>query len=143
MESVRSRPILCPSAQPEMEGAKVFGIVNRTGDESRVSWLEKPVPLNAELLALTGSVPAARVMRISAPCQESACCHFDGADCRLATRLVQLLPAVVESLPPCQIRPDCRWFLQEGRSACGRCPQIVTDSPNPTKELSIAASPQR
>jgi hypothetical protein len=54
----------------------------------------------------------AQVLRIAAPCQEKACCHFDGTDCRLATRLVQLIPAVVESLPACRIRPDCRWFLQ-------------------------------
>lgn len=125
-----------------MQGAEVFGIVNRTGEESRVAWLEKPVPVTADLLALTGPVPPARVLRIAAPCQESACCHFDGADCRLASRLVQLLPAVVEALPPCLIRPDCRWFRQEGRSACARCPQIVTDSANPTLELSIAATPR-
>jgi len=37
-----------------------------------------------------------------------------------------MLPEVVDHLPACNIRPDCRWFRQEGRAACVRCPQIVT-----------------
>jgi hypothetical protein len=52
--------------------------------------------------------------------------HFDGANCGLATRIVSILPAVVEQLPDCQIRSDCRWFRQEGAAACRRCPQIST-----------------
>ena len=135
--SETSRPILCPSAQPWMEGSVAFGVVNG----ERVAWIEKPVPVTGELLALTGPVPPTQVLRIAAPCQESACCHFDGTHCRLATKLVQLIPAVTEALPPCQIRKDCRWFVQEGRPACLRCPQIVTYSVNPTPELSLAAKP--
>jgi len=135
--SEKSRPILCPSAQPWMEGSVAFGVVN--GD--RVAWIEKPVPVTEELLALTGPVPPTQVLRIAAPCQEKLCCHFDGTDCRLATKLVQLIPAVADALPPCQIRKDCRWFVQEGRPACLRCPQIVTYSVDPTPELSLAAKP--
>jgi hypothetical protein len=136
-----NRPVLCPSAQPEMTGSVVFGVVGGTAGEPRVSWIEKPVPVTEDLLALTGPVPPTRVLRIAAPCQEKACRHFDGADCRLATKLVQLIPAVTQSLPPCRIRPDCRWFVQEGRAACAVCPQIVTYSVNPSEELTIAATP--
>ena len=118
-----------------------FGVIGGTSSEPRVAWIEKPVPVSDELLALTGPVEPTEVFRIAAPCQESKCCHFDGKDCRLATKLVQLLPAVTESLPPCRIRPDCRWFTQEGRAACMRCPQIVTYSLDPTEELSLAATP--
>jgi hypothetical protein len=133
--------ILCPSAQPEMTGSVVFGVVGGTAAEPRVSWIEKPVAVTADLLALTGTVPPTQVLRIAAPCQENACCHFDGTDCRLATKLVQLIPAVTPSLPPCRVRPDCRWFVQEGRAACAVCPQIVTYSVNPSEELAIAATP--
>lgn len=136
-----NRKIMCPSAQPEMTGSVAFGVVGGTAEDPRVSWIEKPVPVTAEILALTGEVPPTQVLRIAAPCQESACCHFDGTDCRLATKLVQLMPAVTQSLPPCRIRPDCRWFLQEGRAACAVCPQIVTYSVNPSEELATAATP--
>jgi hypothetical protein len=118
-----------------------FGVIGGTADEPRVRWIEKPVPVTGDLLALTGSVPPTQVLRIAAPCQENACCHFDGTDCRLAAKLVQLMPAVSGSLPPCRIRQDCRWFVQEGRAACARCPQIVTYSVSPTPELSLAAKP--
>jgi hypothetical protein len=52
--------------------------------------------------------------------------HFDGARCQLAARIVEMLPEVTESLPPCTIQPTCRWYRQEGRAACFRCPQVVT-----------------
>jgi hypothetical protein len=136
-----SRKILCPSAQPGMAGSVAFGVVGGTTEEPRVSWIEKPVPVTGDLLALTGPVPPTQVLRIAAPCQENSCCHFDGADCRLATKLVQLIPPVTQSLPPCRIRPDCRWFVQEGRAACAVCPQIVTYSLNPSEELTEAATP--
>jgi hypothetical protein len=120
-----------------MEGSVAFGVVNG----SRVQWIETPVPVTEDLLALTGAVPPTQVLRIAAPCQENACCHFNGTDCRLATKLVQLMPALAEALPPCRIRPDCRWFTQEGRAACAVCPQIVTYSVNPSAELHAAATP--
>ena len=124
-----------------MAGSVAFGVVGGTTEEPRVSWIEKPVPVTGDLLALTGDVPPTQVLRIAAPCQENACCHFDGSDCNLATKLVQLMPAVAQSLPPCRIRPDCRWFVQEGRAACAVCPQIITYSVDPSKELSLAATP--
>lgn len=141
MENKHSGPVLCPSAQPWMAGSMAFGVIGGSPEEPRVRWIEKPVPLTEDLLALTGPVPPTQVLRIAAPCQENACCHFAGTDCRLATKLVQLVPAVCESLPPCRIRQDCRWFVQEGRAACARCPQIVTYCVNPTEELSLAATP--
>jgi hypothetical protein len=39
-----------------------------------------------------------------------------------------MLPPVVDSLPPCVIRKECRWFAQEGAAACMRCPEITTVS---------------
>ena len=53
---------------------------------------------------------------------------LDGADCRLATRTVQILPTVVDKLPPCTIRKQFRWYSQEGGAACKRCPAITTVS---------------
>ena len=60
-------------------------------------------------------------------------------DCKLATRIVQILPAVVSGLPPCIVRASCRWYAQEGGAACLRCPQIVTLNQDPSEELKMAA----
>jgi hypothetical protein len=133
---------MCPSAQPEIAGSVAFGVVAGTPANPQVAWIESPVPVTRELLALTAPVEPTQVLRIAAPCQEKACCHFDGTDCRLATRLVQLLPAVVDTLPPCRIRPDCRWFRQEGSAACRVCPQVVTYCVDPSPDLELAATPR-
>ena len=135
-------PPLCPSAQPDMAGSVVFGVVGGTVEEPRVGYLDQPLPVTPEILALTGPVSPTEVFRIAAPCAGHACQHFDGARCRLATRTVQMLPAVVEKLPPCRIRPRCRWFQQEGKAACLRCPLIVTETHYPSEQLYRAGDPQ-
>ena len=124
-----------------MPGARVFGVVAGTDAEPSVAWLERPVPVTPELLAKTGAVEPQRIFRITAACQESKCTHFDGSRCKLVRRIVNLLPAVVDGLPPCSLRADCRWFTQEGRAACVRCPQVVTHSYEPTEKVIEAATP--
>jgi len=132
---------LCPSAQPEMADSVAFGVAVGTVDTPRVAYLVKPMPVTPELLALSGPVAPTEVFRFAAPCAGRGCRHFDGATCGLATKIVQLLPPAVESVPPCDIRPHCRWWQQEGKSACLRCPQIVTVTLAPSDLLRHAADP--
>jgi hypothetical protein len=122
------KPILCPSAQPDMAEARVFGV--QTGnpeDGFRVGYLTDAHPVTPDILAASGNVLPTQVLRVAAPCMGSGCKHFDGSQCQLAARVASMLDPVVSRLPPCAIRPTCRWFRQEGRAACLRCPQIVTD----------------
>ena len=119
--------ILCPSAQPEMAGSVAFGVVCGTADAPRSIPLSQPQPVTPELLALSGPVKPTEVFRFAAACAGHSCQHFDGSLCRLAGRIVEKLAPVVASLPFCRLRPHCRWWLQEGRAACVRCPQIVTE----------------
>jgi hypothetical protein len=116
----------CPSAQPGMGDMQVLGVVSRDGEEPRLAYLDEPVTPTPEMLELAAPIAVSQVFRLSARCEEKKCTHFDGSRCQLAVRIAKLLPAVVDSLPACNIRPDCRWFRQEGRAACQRCPQIVT-----------------
>jgi hypothetical protein len=134
-------PPSCPSGQPDMPGAQLFGIVGGTEVEPRVEWLEKTVPVTPELLAKAAPVEPQRIFRVAVACQESRCVHFDGTDCKLAQRIVNLVPAATDRLPPCAIRASCRWFGQEGRAACLRCPVIVTHSYDPTAAIAQAATP--
>ena len=133
---------MCPSAQPDMADAVILGVRAGVPEAPYVSYLENPVPVSRELLALAGPVEPAEVFRFAARCEAGACRHFDGADCRLATRIVQILPAAVESLPPCKIRHECRWFRQEGRPACLRCPQVITELREPSDAFRRAATPE-
>jgi hypothetical protein len=138
------RRIQCPSARPDMPGTSAFGVIQGSVEQPRVAFLDQTVPVTSELLALSGPVEPTEVFRFAAPCAGKACHHFDGQDCRLATRIVQRLPTVVIDPPACAIRDACRWWLQEGVEACLRCPLVVTESfgaAEIAEELRIAADP--
>ena len=82
---------LCPSAQPDMAGSIVFGVVGGTVAEPRIGYLTNPQPATADILALADEVRATEVFRLAAPCAKAGCVRFDGASCRLAERVVRLL----------------------------------------------------
>lgn len=133
----------CPSAQPGMGDVQVLGVVSREGEAPRLAYVNEPVAATPEILELAAPVAVSEVFRLSARCEESKCVHFDGARCQLAVRIAKLLPEVVDALPPCNIRRDCRWFRQEGRAACLRCPQIVTGTPEADERLKeVAGMPE-
>lgn len=132
---------LCPSAQPDMAESVVFGVVAGSVDEPRVAYLDKPQPVTEELLSLAEPVLPTEVFRFAAPCAGHSCRHFDGKECRLAARTVHLLPEAVDILPPCSIRPTCRWWQQEGKAACLRCPMVVTQVHAPSDVIALVANP--
>jgi hypothetical protein len=112
----------------------VFGVVAGTPDSPRVSYLEVPQPLTAEIKALCAPATPAEVLRISTPCVAERCKHFDGGNCTLAERVVRYLRPVVDILPACKLRPGCRWWVQHGAAACLRCPQVVRTPSRVTDE---------
>ena len=131
--------LLCASAQPDMKEARILGVVGGTAENPELAYLNERVEVTEELLATAEPAKPGQIFRIAARCDEHACTHFDGRRCRLATRIVQILPAVAEALPPCLIRPTCRWYQQEGRPACLRCPQVVTETYEPSEDYKRAA----
>ena len=135
-------PLMCPSAQADMADAVILGVRGGPTEAPFVSYLEQPVPVSAELLALSQPLLPTEVYRFAARCEEHACRHFYGSNCNLATRIVQILPAVVDALPPCKIRHECRWFQQEGRPACMRCPQVITQVENAGEQFRLVAMPR-
>jgi hypothetical protein len=120
------QPLKCPSAQPGMGDVQILGVISRDGDEPRLAYLDETLPATPATLELAAPLDVSQVFRLSARCEEKKCTHFDGVDCQLAVRIARMLPEVVDQLPPCNIRRDCRWFRQEGRAACLRCPQLMT-----------------
>jgi hypothetical protein len=120
------QPLKCPSAQPGMGDVQILGVISRDADEPRLAYLDEVLPATPPVLELAAPLDVSQVFRLSARCEERKCTHFDGVDCQLAVRIAKMLPEVVDQLPACNIRRDCRWFRQEGRAACLRCPQILT-----------------
>jgi hypothetical protein len=132
--------IHCPSAQPGADGI-VIGVVTGTAEQRRIGYLTEPQPVTEEILALAAPAASPQVFRIAAPCMGDGCKHFSGGDCSLAKRIVTSFDPVVSGLPPCRIRPTCRWFRQEGREACLRCPQVVTTTYDSTDLQRQVADP--
>ena len=132
---------LCPSAQPDMDGARVIGIVAGTAGQPRVRWTTQPLPVTDELLGLATSVEPTEVFRFAAPCAESGCQHYDGSNCRLGEKLVRDVHVELSTLPPCSIRRSCRWFAERGRAICSRCPEVVTLDYRASPEVRQAADP--
>lgn len=134
---------LCPSGPAEWKEGHVFGVVGGTADRPEVAYLDEPVPVDDALLALSGPVPADEVFRIAVPCAGSACAHFSKGEsrCRLAGKIVRLAEPVVDKLPACTIRANCRWWKQEGPAACARCPQVVTVRHRASEAIRVAADP--
>ena len=118
--------LLCPSARPEMAASELFAVVSGSVDQPLAAYLTNTLQVTPELLAMTGPVEPMEVFRFAAPCVGHACVHFDGAQCSLAKRVAQYMPAVVDRLPACPIRPRCRWFREQGGVACKACPAIVS-----------------
>jgi hypothetical protein len=109
-----------------MDRCTVLGVVRHEGPKPVLLYLKAPVPATPDVLAMAAPLKPTEVFRLSATCAEHACPHYDGTDCRLATRIVEMVAPAVDALPPCIIRKDCRWFSQEGGAACLRCPEITT-----------------
>jgi hypothetical protein len=131
----------CPSAHPEGDGAVIFGVVGGSAAEPRIGYLQRPVAASPEVLSLAAPAAPASVFRFGGRCAEGGCQHFDGARCSLGERIVQLLPVVADRLPPCSLRPTCRWWHEQGVAACRRCPQVVTENGAPSAEMAVAAVP--
>jgi hypothetical protein len=128
-----AQTILCPSINPIGPDAMVFGaLTGSTTEGFQVGYLTEALPATPELLAAAAPAKPTEVFRAAAPCAKRACKHYDGANCQLAARVAAMLDPVVGALPRCAIRLRCRWFRQEGREACLRCPQVATQQRNPS-----------
>ena len=140
-ERAKRSKLLCPSAQPQLRGSVVFASIENQSPGQGVAFLRSSFPVSeGTMLALAGGMLHANQMfRFAAPCEQAGCTNWSGTRCRVAERLVQILPVASIELPACVIRPDCRWFAQEGKSACMRCPQVVTNSAGFEAALNQAA----
>lgn len=137
---------MCSSAQPGEPDSMVFGVITQANERRRVGYLTEPQPANEVLLALVEPALPTEIFRLAAPCATHTWGHFAGGSCKLASRTGKNTSPVVDRLPPCRIRPTCRWFLQEGRQACVRCPQVVTyvrDTSDEWREIAMPSKPDQ
>jgi hypothetical protein len=120
-------PLACPSANPDWEDAQLLGVVLGTADAPE-TWFTGVRPVEPAMLAAAAPARPAEVFRFTARCREGACAQFAGGKCRVGAAVAaHLEPLEAHALPRCGIRPDCRWWHEQGASACRRCPTVVTE----------------
>ncbi|MCE2968687.1 MAG: hypothetical protein LW847_00360 [Burkholderiales bacterium] len=132
----------CPSAQPDMPGARPFGVISGTAGETRIAFFKRSALDDFDWRERFGTTDATRLFRFGARCEEGGCQHYDGHRCSLGERVAQGLPPVVDALPPCLIRNRCRWYAEQGGEVCRRCPQVVTMIPQADTPLNAVAAPR-
>jgi hypothetical protein len=126
MTNTGTPELMCPSSHPSVADCQVLGVIEQGDQGPIVAYVNEPIAATPEILGLAAPANPGEVFRLAAPCQTKTCPHFNGGACGLITSIVKTLQPVVEALPPCLIRRDCRWYHQEGAAACRRCPQVVT-----------------
>jgi hypothetical protein len=136
-----AQDLTCPSAQPDMEGARIIGVIGGTPEAPQIAYLEHGVAIDESVARGLGGLEPTEVFRYAAKCERGRCSHFADGRCSLASRIVDQLPEIVDLLPRCQIRATCRWFAEQGGAACRRCPQVVTRIPKRDDALNRAATP--
>lgn len=137
--SARDAKLTCPSAQPDMAEAHVFGVVAGTLAEPRIAYLKQDAAISPEMFDRIGTLDPTLVFRYSGVCENSACGQFAAGRCGLGQRILDQLLPVVDALPSCQIRATCRWHQEQGDAICLRCPQVMTRVPPDQTQLRAAA----
>lgn len=119
---------LCPSVSYDSPGANIFGVITGSIEQPEVVFLDNPEPVTDEILTLAKPVSPEAVFRICSPCSKGECGYFNSENnrCHLVEKNVESLPKVVDKLPICSIRAECKWWGQEGKNACLYCPQVDT-----------------
>lgn len=135
------KPLSCPSAQPDMADAHVFGVVAGTVAEPRIAYLKRRAEITPALMESLGELDPTLVFRYAGRCENARCSQYAEGRCGLGERILEQLAPVVTALPSCQIRDTCRWHAERGDAICLRCPQVMTRVPPDQARLRAAAQP--
>lgn len=123
--SARAELLLCPSARPATT-SRLLGVRRADG---RVGFVSPPLPITEAFLERAGSHPDAR-FRFVAPCVTDRCGQWTGSACGVGSLVAfHGVRHHDPEDPDCDVRPQCRWFAQEGSSACRGCQHVFRSDP--------------
>lgn len=119
--------IMCPSSRAQT-GARLLGIRQPDGS---VAILPQVLQIDEQFIKdASKELKAEQRFRFTNKCVESGCKQWTGSRCGVADAVVSLIDELVTSkdLPQCYIRPQCRWFKQNGSDACKACQFVITET---------------
>ena len=108
-------------------GAILLGVVEEDGLVAYLDELVMVTPAFAQQASEGRS--AEQRFRFSSPCIKGGCQKWSDQNqhCGLIEDLTVLAGPRELSLPDCAIRKSCRWYSQQGTSACAICPEVTWD----------------
>lgn len=113
---------LCPSA-PFKKGHNIFGeLINDS-----FIFKDELTKIDEDTFSSVSQSDNKNNYRVSMTCATKGCGNWNGSKCTVPDQMKNFIPADKRSIQPCPIRNACRWFAQDGESACGICPLIKTD----------------
>ena len=112
----------CPSG-PLKKGATLLGKFK----EANILQYEKELKLIDDAMLDEYKEEGASSFRTAITCATKGCYNWNGKKCTVPDQMRPLLKETVSAeVEHCVIRNTCRWFSQEGYSACTLCPMIKT-----------------
>lgn len=129
--------MMCPST-PAANATVVLGVVTQPAG---IAYVTPTVRVTPELLIALddGRGRLESRFRFSGACVESGCGFWTGRNCGLGEKVASSFATVTNAgahaegtahwaLPKCAIRARCRWYAEQGPSACQACPHVVTEA---------------
>ncbi len=114
---------MCPAASAEF-ASTVLGF--RTVGCETVKFLDAPIDYPDTLRASMTDEEIESRMRMAGRCVKGACPHWMGS-CALG-HVVAEVGVNIPTKQQCTISRNCRWYLENGSSACGPCSGILNIS---------------
>lgn len=113
---------MCPSYVAKA-GAQLFGVISKEGKVNFIS----PISLTEEYLSRSDKSTLEQRFRFTGKCIEKGCAQWNSAQekCTLSQKVSETVQQSVTALFFCPIRSSCRWFLQDGETACLSCNDIL------------------
>ena len=111
----------CPSIHPHL-ARSVIGVY--ANDERKVRFVSEELPVPVTLGRIIEPHALALRARFAGRCITSGCTHWTGTGCRLGQVVAEVGTEINGQLPPCSIRKTCRWFIENGASACSPCQHL-------------------
>lgn len=106
----------CPSYPPEPGNQILAKIDPHTG----ISNFGETIRLG-ESNEVLNPAPPVEHFRYCGPCRTHGCAHWTGASCRLAESVSRVRIPIRTEVPDCSIRASCRWYAENGFTACSGC----------------------
>ena len=121
--SFNSSKKMCPSYIGKV-GAQLFGVVNKDGKVQFIT----PLTVTEDFLELNKDQNnLEQRFRFTGKCVEKGCAQWNSEEskCSLSHKVQNFNSNQKAELSFCPIRPQCRWFFQDGKEACFSCNEIT------------------